>query len=107
MIDGSIVHIRLGLSVQGTSDDTVFEITNLPDNLQPDTAQIGWFFGGHDNGSNSSEPISFLVGNTSTLKFGLGYDHPTGGGWTGSSTAKGFSNANLMISYSLWSVGMF
>ena len=103
---GPIVHLRLGLSVLGTSDAVTFEITNLPARLQPDTAQIYWFFGGHDAGAVTAEPISVLFQNSATIKFGLGHDNPAGGGWTSSATTKGFTNANLTLSYSLWSKGM-
>lgn len=105
VVFGPMVNMRLGFATKGTSDDTVFEITNLPDRLKPDTAQIVWFFGGHDNTANTAEPISCLIANSNTLKFGLGADNPAGGGWTGAGT-KGFTNANIVIAWSLWSVGM-
>ena len=105
VVFGPMVNIRLGLTVKGTSNDTVFEVTNLPDRLKPDTAQIVWFFGGHDNTADTAEPISCLISNSNTLKFGLGADNPAGGGWTNPGT-KGLTNANLSIMYSLWSVGM-
>ena len=102
---GPIVNVRLGFTTKGTSDDTVFQVTNWPEKLRPDTEQIVWFFGGHDNTADSSEPISAVIGNSATVSFGLGADNPSGGGWTGSGT-KGFTNASISFSYNLWSKGM-
>jgi len=102
---GPIVNVRFAFNT-GTSDDTVFEITNWPEALQPDTAQIVWFFGGYDNGSDSSAPVAALFAASSTLKFGLDIGNELGGGWTGGGTVKGFQNANFSLTYNLWSKGM-
>lgn len=103
---GPTVHMRLAWGGgSGTSDDTVLEITNLPEDLRPDTAQIYWIFGGRDNGSVSTEPVSVLFQNSGVVSFGLGADNPSGGGWTASGN-KGINNANMTVSWSVWSRGM-
>lgn len=101
---GPMINVRFSF-LTGTSDTTTLEINNLPEELRPDTAQIVWFFGAHDNGSDTAVPISVQISNSADLKFGLGVGNETGGGWT-SSSAKGIQNTNLSISYSLWSKGM-
>ncbi len=102
---GPMVNLRFSF-LTGTSNTTTLEINNLPSELRPDTAQIVWFFGAVDAGSDTAVPISVLLASSADIKFGLGVGNETGGGWTNSATDKGIQNKNLSISYSLWSKGM-
>ena len=100
---GPMVNVRLSF-LTGTSDATTWTITNIPNEISPDTAQIVWIFGAHDGGSDSTDPIAIQISSTEWT-FGLGVGNETGGGWTGSS-AKGLQNKNLSFCYSTWSKGM-
>lgn len=100
---GPLVNVRLAF-LTGTSDATTWTITNIPDEITPDTAQIVWIFGAHDGGSDSTDPIAIQISSTSWT-FGLGVGNETGGGWTGS-LAKGLQNSNLSFTYNTWSKGM-
>ena len=87
---GSIITLNFHFTT-GTSDDTVFTITNFPAQLVAQQAKPILMSGFHDNTAASTETGSVIIPGpgSSILSFGLGADNFAGGGWTGAGT-KGF-----------------
>ncbi len=77
----------------GTSDSTVFEITNLPSIIQPAREQVGIMAGGKDNGSLLTSPMLVNVQGGPTIRFGINTAFRVGGGWTASG-GKGLKNSS-------------
>lgn len=90
---GNIVLLRLAFTT-GTSNDTTFQITNLPAFLTAPntwTIPLGGFVDGGSNVATLGGATISAPGAT-TITFGLGTSY-YGGGFTASST-KGFSSAS-------------
>ena len=105
-VSGKTVSLNLDFGIEGTSDQTYFRITNLPDNLKPALAQQGIVGLGIDNGTELTIPILWRVylktsGSTTDIDFFPLASAAGGiGNWTASG-GKGFSG-DVDIMYSLW-----
>lgn len=94
---GQVVQLEFWFST-GTSDGTVFEIENLPENLRPKQDTLVVVGGLWDNGAAITEPQSINIKSDGVIEF---YSDVYGSGWTASS-GKGYGGAApLSITYLL------
>ena len=94
---GQLVHIQFHFTT-GTSDDTDFTITGIPENITPRDDIRVLCPGLMDNGSNLTEIGSVVIASSGTIIF---YTTEYGNLWTGSST-KGFADSGkYSVIYSL------
>lgn len=106
--EGNWVTLRFSFTT-GTSNDTVFAITNFPGYLGCQQARSVIVHGGAiDNGSASTSVVFGVVPGVSTatdvFSFGLGPENAAGGGWNGAAANKGFSSATgTFCSYPVYS----
>ena len=106
---GKVVFLQFDFAAgqEGTSDQTYFRITNLPDSLKPQILQQGFTHFGHDASTNTVAPIVWRVhpkvGAPTTYDIDFLIHTTASNGlanWTNSGT-KGFVN-EIQIVYSLW-----
>lgn len=105
-VSGKTVCINLDFGIEGTSDQTYFRITNLPEHLKPKILQQGIVGYGIDNGTEFTTPVAWRVykktdaSTTDIDFFPLAAAAGGIGNWTNSG-GKGFSR-DIDIMYSLW-----
>jgi hypothetical protein len=105
-VSGKTVSLNLDFGIEGTSDQTYFRITNLPESLKPALLQSGIVGLGIDNGTELTTPILWRVYRkddpvtTDIDFFPLAASSGGIGNWTASG-GKGFSKS-IDIMYSLW-----